>query len=272
MGKSETAIFTSNRNFYGRTGDKSSLVLLASPAVAAASAVEGKLTSPGQFEDYYSSRQNLVQRVLEVTKTGKKIIADIEKIFYQATVKNESSTPGVKEFTAWCFGDNINTDLIMPSRYCNITNPAEYKKHICLDTKNEEFLDHFRNTRYTLKNDLFVAGKNFGCGSSRESAPMGIKTAGVKFVAAHSFARIFYRNAINIGLPLFEIGNAAYGIQQGDKLTANFDTGEIFNITKGEVYQAKPMGKFPKKLYQAGGLIPSLKEKFNRYSRTKELT
>ncbi len=260
MGKGETAIFTSNRNFYGRTGDRRSFVMLASPAIAATSALSGKLDAPEPFETYYDSEEELVTRLKKYSQERRDVILNSEKIYYHASIKAKESEAQADAKRAWCFGDHINTDLIMPSRFCNVTDPAEYKAFVLLDSQNEEFLETYKNSEYTLKGEFIVSGANFGCGSSRESAPRGILEGGFKCVIAHSFARIFFRNAINIGLPALEIGKAAYEIKQGDKLSVNFQTGEIFNQSQNKVYQAKPMGPFQSKLFESGGLMPYLKE------------
>lgn len=264
MGKDETAIFTSNRNFYGRTGDKSSLVILASPAVAAKSALEGKLASPEPMETYYESESDLVKSIINFTGMAKKLQSEKQAMFYQAEVKPYAPQPDEKGKTAWKFGDNINTDLIMPARYCNITDPDIYKKYLLLDAQNHEFLAHYEKASCDLSSDIIVGGTNFGCGSSRESAPTAIKKAGVQIVAAHSFARIFYRNAVNLGLPIFELGEAAFKIRQGDLLRANPETGEIFNITRKEVYQARPLAPYHKEIHRAGGIIEKIKKQHKK--------
>lgn len=256
LGRGETAIYTSNRNFYGRMGDSTSLVLLASPAVAAVSALAGKLASPYGMETYYTSEKELVDSIFRISQAAESMRMERSRAFYQASIKSYLPEAGETGKAAWKFGDNVNTDLIFPARYCNITDPQEYKKHLLADAQNSDFLFHFKRQDYSLSNDVIVGGKNFGCGSSRESAPMAIKVSGVAFVVAHSFARIFYRNAINLGLPVFELGDTANRIQQGDRLRACFETGEIFNITQGEMYQAKPLAEYHRVIHQAGGIIP----------------
>jgi 3-isopropylmalate/(R)-2-methylmalate dehydratase small subunit len=234
--------------------------MLASPAIAATSALSGKLDAPEPFETYYDSEEELVTRLKKYSQERRDVILNSEKIYYHASIKAKESEAQADAKRAWCFGDHINTDLIMPSRFCNVTDPAEYKAFVLLDSQNEEFLETYKNSEYTLKGEFIVSGANFGCGSSRESAPRGILEGGFKCVIAHSFARIFFRNAINIGLPALEIGKAAYEIKQGDKLSVNFQTGEIFNQSQNKVYQAKPMGPFQSKLFESGGLMPYLKE------------
>ena len=149
---------------------------------------------------------------------------------------------------AYKFGDDINTDLIIPARYLNTSDPAELAQH-CMVDEREDFPS-------TVKpGDIIVAGKNFGCGSSREHAPIAIKTCGVACVIASSFARIFYRNSFNIGLPLFESPAAAAGIDEGDVIEVDSDTGEIRDLTKNETYRAEPLPPFMKELIEEGGLM-----------------
>jgi 3-isopropylmalate dehydrogenase/3-isopropylmalate/(R)-2-methylmalate dehydratase small subunit len=149
--------------------------------------------------------------------------------------------------TAWRFGDNVDTDQIIPARYLVTADPAELGRH-CMEDADPEFV------RKVRAGDVIVAGRNFGCGSSREHAPIAIKAAGVSAVVARSFARIFFRNAINLGLPLFETEEAGR-IQQGDVLELEFDTGRITNLTRSETYQAQPLPPFAREIMAAGGLM-----------------
>jgi 3-isopropylmalate/(R)-2-methylmalate dehydratase small subunit len=148
----------------------------------------------------------------------------------------------------WKFGDNIDTDAIIPARYLNTSDPAELAKHVMEDA-DRDFPSKVKT------GDLIVADSNFGCGSSREHAPIAIKAAGIQAVVAKSFARIFYRNAFNIGLPIFESDDASVKISQGDEIEIDADGGVIKNITKGETYTAKPIPPFMQELISAGGLI-----------------
>ncbi|MGQ9499481.1 MAG: 3-isopropylmalate dehydratase small subunit [Dissulfurimicrobium sp.] len=150
--------------------------------------------------------------------------------------------------SAWKFGENIDTDVIIPARYLNTSDPVELAKH-CMEDIDPEFSKKIR------PGDIIVAGKNFGCGSSREHAPIALKAAGIGCVIASTFARIFYRNAFNMGLPIFESGEAAEGISQGDKVEVNPVTGEIRNLTTGIVYKAQPIPPFMQELIADGGLI-----------------
>ncbi len=154
------------------------------------------------------------------------------------------------EFTGrtWKFGSDVDTDAIIPARYLNTSEPAELAKH-CMEDADETFYDKVKT------GDIIVAGKNFGCGSSREHAPIAIKAAGLSCVIAFSFARIFYRNAINIGLPIFECEEAAKDIAEGDKVKVDADSGKIVNLTTGKEYQAVPFPEFMQKLIDAGGLM-----------------
>ena len=146
------------------------------------------------------------------------------------------------------YGDNVDTDVIIPARYLNATQGEELAKH-CMEDIDKEFIHKVK------KGDLIVANKNFGCGSSREHAPLAIKCAGVSCVIAETFARIFYRNAINIGLPIIECAEAARSIEDGDEVEVDFDSGLITNKTKGETYQGQSFPEFMQKIITAGGLV-----------------
>ena len=151
------------------------------------------------------------------------------------------------------YPDNVDTDVIIPARYLNTSVAAELAKH-CMEDIDTEFVKQVK------PGDVMVAGWNFGCGSSREHAPLVIKTCGTGCVIAKSFARIFYRNAINIGLPILECEQAAEEIAAGDEVKVDFDTGVITNITTGKTYQAEPFPAFIQNIIQKGGLLASLKE------------
>ena len=151
------------------------------------------------------------------------------------------------------YPDNVDTDVIIPARYLNTSDAQELAKH-CMEDIDTEFVKNVK------PGDVMVAGWNFGCGSSREHAPLVIKTCGTGCVIAKSFARIFYRNAINIGLPILECEEAAEEIKAGDEVKVDFDTGVITNITSGKTYQAEPFPEFIQNIIQKGGLLASLKE------------
>ena len=151
------------------------------------------------------------------------------------------------------YPDNVDTDVIIPARYLNTSDANELAKH-CMEDIDTEFVKNVQ------KGDVMVAGWNFGCGSSREHAPLVIKTCGTGCVIAKSFARIFYRNAINIGLAILECPEAADGISAGDEVEVNFDTGVITDITTGKTYQAQPFPEFIQNIISAGGLLKSLKK------------
>lgn len=151
------------------------------------------------------------------------------------------------------YPDNVDTDVIIPARYLNTSNAAELAKH-CMEDIDADFVSKVKT------GDVMVAGWNFGCGSSREHAPLVIKTCGTGCVIAKSFARIFYRNAINIGLPILECEAAAEEISAGDQVAVDFDTGIISNLTTGKTYQAEPFPEFIQNIIQKGGLLASLKE------------
>ncbi|PWM51774.1 MAG: 3-isopropylmalate dehydratase small subunit [Clostridiales bacterium] len=151
------------------------------------------------------------------------------------------------------YPDNVDTDVIIPARYLNTPDAKELALH-CMEDIDKNFVNE------VSAGDVMVAGWNFGCGSSREHAPLVIKTCGTGCVIAKSFARIFYRNAINIGLPILECAEAAEEIQAGDEVKVNFDTGEIIDITTGKSYQAQAFPLFIQNIIKAGGLLASLKE------------
>lgn len=152
------------------------------------------------------------------------------------------------------FGDNVDTDVIIPARYLNTSSHSELASH-CMEDIDKDFVNNVK------QGDIMVAEKNFGCGSSREHAPIAIKASGVSCVIASTFARIFYRNAINIGLPILECDEAAKDIQAGDTVSVNFDTGVITNETSGKTYQAEPFPEFIQNIIAKGGLINSILNK-----------
>ncbi|MBN1406038.1 MAG: 3-isopropylmalate dehydratase small subunit [Candidatus Omnitrophica bacterium] len=151
------------------------------------------------------------------------------------------------------FGDNVNTDEIIPARYLHTTDSAELARH-CMEDADVNF------AKKAQKGDIIVAGKNFGCGSSREHAPVSIKACGVSCVIAESFARIFYRNAINIGLPILESKDASELSNNGDLLEINFDSGIIKNLTKQEQYKTQKFPKFMHDIIKAGGLMRHIRQ------------
>ncbi len=151
------------------------------------------------------------------------------------------------------YPDNVDTDVIIPARYLNTAIAAELAKH-CMEDIDPEYVNKVQ------PGDVMVAGWNFGCGSSREHAPLVIKTCGTGCVIAKSFARIFYRNAINIGLPILECVDAAEEIAAGDEVSVDFDTGVITDHTTGKTYQAEPFPEFIQNIIRKGGLLASLKE------------
>ncbi len=155
---------------------------------------------------------------------------------------------------AWTFGRDIDTDLIIPARYLNMKTPEELAQHVMEDA-DPAFSGKVK------PGDIIVAQENFGCGSSREHAPIAIKGAGVSVVIAKSFARIFYRNAFNTGLPILIAPEAVDGIKQGDELTVDLATGEIVDLTSGVTYEAQPLPPFMQELVAAGGLLPYLKSR-----------
>ena len=151
------------------------------------------------------------------------------------------------------YPDNVDTDVIIPARYLNTADAKELAKH-CMEDIDPSYVTKAQ------PGDIMVAGWNFGCGSSREHAPLVIKTCGTGCVIAKSFARIFYRNAINIGMPILECEAAAEEIQAGDEVSIDFDTGVISDLTTGKTYQAEPFPEFIQNIIKSGGLLASLKE------------
>lgn len=152
------------------------------------------------------------------------------------------------------YGDNVDTDVIIPARYLNSSDPNELAQH-CMEDIDKTFIHNVK------KGDIIVAQKNFGCGSSREHAPIAIKAAGVSCVIAETFARIFYRNAINIGLPIIECPEASQRIENGDTVFIDFDSGIIFNKTKNEQYVGQPFPDFMQKIIASEGLINYINNK-----------
>ncbi|MBQ4190983.1 MAG: 3-isopropylmalate dehydratase small subunit [Clostridiales bacterium] len=152
------------------------------------------------------------------------------------------------------YADNVDTDVIIPARYLNSAEPEHLKQH-CMEDIDAEFAGR------VSEGDIIVAGKNFGCGSSREHAPVAIKASGISLVIAEDFARIFYRNAINVGLPILECPEAAQAVKAGDELEVDFDTGVITDITSGGTWQARPFPEFIKNLIDRGGLLEYTRSK-----------
>jgi len=158
------------------------------------------------------------------------------------------------EGKVWKFGSDVDTDAIIAARYLNQTDPVELAKHV-MEDERPEFIQGVK------KGDILVAEKNFGCGSSREHAPLALKAAGISCVIAESFARIFYRNGFNQGLPLLESSEASREIQDGDRVQVDLATGEILDLTQQKKYSAKPIPPFMQELIRDGGLISHLQKK-----------
>ena len=152
------------------------------------------------------------------------------------------------------YGDNVDTDVIIPARYLNSSDPSELAAH-CMEDIDKDFVNRVQ------KGDIMVADKNFGCGSSREHAPIAIKAAGVSCVIAETFARIFYRNAINIGLPIIECPEASRGIEAGDEVEVDFDSGVITNVTKGTTLQGQAFPEFMQRIIDSEGLVNYINSK-----------
>jgi 3-isopropylmalate/(R)-2-methylmalate dehydratase small subunit len=159
----------------------------------------------------------------------------------------------------WKYGDNVDTDVIIPARYLNVSTAEELARH-CMEDLDPAFAGAVQ------PGDVIVAGENFGCGSSREHAPLAIKGAGVSCVVARSFARIFYRNAINVGLPILESAAAAGEIEAGQALEIDLEAGRIQNLTTGRIYQAEPYPPFMMSIIRAGGLVPYTRQRLEEKS------
>jgi 3-isopropylmalate/(R)-2-methylmalate dehydratase small subunit len=165
------------------------------------------------------------------------------------------------EGRTWRYGDDINTDVLIPARYLNTSDPAELAKH-ALEDLDENFVKEVK------VGDVIVAGKNFGCGSSREHAPIAIKAAGVSCVIASSFARIFFRNSINLGLPILECPDAVEHAEAGDVLQVDLAAGTVVNTTTGLTYHAKPFPEAVMRIIEAGGLMASIKQEVDAREAT----
>ena len=152
------------------------------------------------------------------------------------------------------YGDNVDTDVIIPARYLNVSEASELAKH-CMEDIDTNFVNKVK------AGDIMVGGMNFGCGSSREHAPIAIKASGISLVIAESFARIFYRNSINIGLPIIECPQAAKEIEAGDEVEVDFDTGVIMDVTKGTSYQGQAFPPFMQKIIDCEGLVNYINQK-----------
>ena len=159
------------------------------------------------------------------------------------------------EGRAFRYGDNLDTDVIIPARYLNTSEHKELASH-CMEDIDKDFVKNVK------EGDIIVAGRNFGCGSSREHAPIAIKESGISCVIAATFARIFFRNSINIGLPILECPEAAAEIKAGDSVSVDFSTGVITDETTGKEYKAEPFPPFMQRLIEAGGLVPYIKENY----------
>ena len=164
--------------------------------------------------------------------------------------------------TVWKYGDDVDTDGIIPARYLNVSDPEDLARH-CMEDVDPGF------ARAVRAGDVIVAGENFGCGSSREHAPLAIKGSGVACVVAKSYARIFYRNAINIGLPILECPQAVEETQKGDLLAADLGAGTVTNLRTGRTYQVSPFPPFIMGIIQAGGLVPYTRERLRAQGETE---
>ena len=228
LGPGEVCVSTSNRNYVGRMGHRDAKVYLASPAVAAATAVMGRLAHPDEIG-------------VEPPPMG-------DPLGHQRR-RGRRASGMTFEGTAHVYGDNVDTDVIIPARYLTSTDPEELAKH-AMEDLDPEFATRVQ------PGDVMVGGRNFGSGSSREHAPLAIKGAGIACIVASSFARIFYRNSINVGLPIVTCPGAADGAETGDVFRVDVDAGVVENVTKGLTFDASPLPPFMKEILDAGGLMP----------------
>ena len=218
-------------------------------------------------------RGKKVDEALAIVKFTPKAASEIVEKLLKSAIANAENNHGMKSNklyvaeiyanqgptmkaygTVHKYGDNVDTDVIIPARYLNSSDPAELAKH-CMEDIDKEFVNNVK------AGDIIVAKKNFGCGSSREHAPIAIKAAGVSCVIAETFARIFYRNAINIGLPIVECAQAAKEIENGDQVEVDFDSGVIKDLTKGTEYQGQAFPEFMQKIIAAEGLVNYINQK-----------
>lgn len=167
------------------------------------------------------------------------------------------SNENIRKGKVWVFGDNIDTDIIIPGRYLTIRDPEVMASH-AFEPINEEFAENAK------KGDIIIGGKNFGCGSSREEAPFVLKTLGIAAIIAESYARIFYRNAINLGIPLIEVNNVSDHFKMGETAEVDFTTGEVKNIDRNEIYQGTKLPDFLLEIIKMGGAIPAIKKKMKK--------
>lgn len=174
---------------------------------------------------------------------------------------SESQEEKVLQGRVWKYGDNVDTDVIIPARYLNLSTPPELARH-CLEDLDPTFAGAVQ------PGDMIVAGENFGCGSSREHAPLAIKGSAISCIVAKSFARIFYRNAINIGLPILECPEAVRETEKGDRLTVELKAGTITNLRTGRSYQVSPFPPFIMGIIEAGGLVPYTRERLQAQGET----
>lgn len=287
----ERAVATTNRNFLGRMGHSTSEVFLAGPAVAAASAVKGRIAHPDEVvgesrvsfltpafppakddnaganagdscmksrEDRQSMRsdgfvQDSNDRTVSADRTSRSLAGTSASIY----ASNDSARTSKVAGRVWKFGANMDTDIIIPAKYLNTSDPETLARHAFEDLRPDF-------PRQVKASDIIVAGPNFGCGSSREHAPISIKATGVSCVIAASFARIFFRNALNIGLPILESEAAFEGTEDGDEVTVDLIEGTIENVTRGLSWQAKPLPPFIRSMIAQGGLVPYTKTAFRR--------
>ena len=245
-----------NRNFKGRFGEGVKVLLTASHA-ATESAIQGVLASP--VEDLYEDDTAIEKSIANYVEQTERVGDLAQAARYKSEMAQYDTAPEGAQLTSWTFGSDINTDQMMNAEACKLEDPNEYMRYLLRDGGNNEFNDHFASQGYDLSSDVIVGGYNFGCGSSRENAPESVKLSKTPGIVAGSFARIFWRNSINLGVPLYEIGDAVNGINEGDQLVLDPTNMRVYNTTNGHVYQAKALPTLSREILDSGGVMDHIK-------------
>ncbi|MBI2549398.1 hypothetical protein HYW21_08680 [Candidatus Woesearchaeota archaeon] len=249
-------IQVTNRNFRGRFGQGVEVLLTGADA-AIESAIAGELTAPVSTGRFYENEEVLGASIEGLVATTTEVRAKALASRYNASVlpMHDDTLSRGSGLYAWRFGDDINTDQMMNAQACKLEDPREYMQFLLRDGGNQAFNDYYRTREWNLSGDVIVGGHNFGCGSSRENAAESVQLSGTRGIVAGSFARIFWRNAINLGVPLYEIGDAVEDIREGDRLILDPDAMMVHNTTRGNTYAAKPLPELSQRILNAGGVM-----------------